>query len=312
MITLVIGDDAYKRRLAVERVVAASTVAPERIDGAELQENQLADSIAGATLFSTARLVVVTDLSQNKPVWEKLGEWVARVSDDTTLVLVEAKPDKRTKAYKAISAKATIVTAEPWTDRDAATAKKWLNGRAEQLGVALAPQQQAMILQRSTAVSDRPGGQVIDQQQIENALQSLSLVDTVTDEAIAAVLPESHSDNVFTLLEVAMGGDAGRTRELLAHLQMSADPYLTFGFIASQWSQLVAVKVTGADPATLAPQIGISPYALQKAQRQAGALSVGRVGELTELLARLDITLKTTGADPWVVIDRFVGELAKK
>ena len=57
----------------------------------------------GASLFHETRLVVLRQLSEHKELWAKLGEWARDVSADTTLVLVETKPDKRTKAYKALT-----------------------------------------------------------------------------------------------------------------------------------------------------------------------------------------------------------------
>lgn len=311
MIHLIVGTDVYKRRQIVHKLLAATPLELEKFDGQNLTENQLADCIAGATLFSNERLVIISDLSANKPLWDKLADWTGRVSSDTTLILVESSVDKRTKAYKTITKAATLHVADPWTDRQTGDAVRWVMERAKALGMVLNNAQAGNLVARATAAGERPGAYTIDQQQLEGALQSLSVLDTVTDDAITAVLPESSADNVFELMDVALGGNAARTMQLLHNLHATADPYMTLGYVESQWTQLAALKVAGESPDALAAKIGASPYILKKLQKHAAAMTHARVSELTKLLASLDIKTKTTGVEPWVVVDRFIGELCK-
>ena len=311
MIHLVVGGDAYRRRQAVQNVVKNTIITPEKFDGMDMTENQLADCIAGATLFSSERLIIISDLSQNKQLWDKLADWIQRVSSDTTLILLEDGVDKRTKAYKTIAKAATLHVADPWTDRQTGEAVRWVVARAKQLGLAVGIEQADNLVTRATAAGGKPGSYTIDQQQLEGALQSLSVLETITDDSIAVVLPESSADNVFELMDVALGGNKPRVAQLLHNLHATADPYMTFGYLASQWAQVVALKVAGESSEDLAIKIGVSPFILKKLQPHAARLSRARVGELTDLLAGLDIKAKTTGIDPWVAVVRFIGELCK-
>ncbi len=312
MIYLIIGTDAYKRRKLVQNLVKATKLSPEKFDGIELTENQLADCIAGATLFSAERLIIISDLSQYKLLWDKLADWINRVSADTTLILIESSVDRRTKAYKTIAKTATIHMADPWSDRQTGEAVRWVVTRAKELNAALSAEQAGSLVARATGMTDRPGVYAIDQQQLENALQTLSVLDVITNDSIEAVLPESTADNIFELIDVALGGNKTRVVQILHNLHATADPYMTFGFIASQWTQLVALKITGESPDTLAPKIGVSPFILNKLQKHTGKLTRVRVRELTDLLVRLDIKTKTTGVEPWVAVDRFIGELCRE
>lgn len=311
MIHLIIGTNVYKRRQIVQKIISASALTPEKFDGASLTESQLADCIAGATLFSSERLIIISDLSGNKPLWDKLADWISRVSGDTTLVLAESAADKRTKAYKTIAKAATLHTAEPWTDRQTGEAVRWVAQRAKDLGMTLSGDQAGDLVARATAMGERPGTYTIDQQQLEGALQSLAVLDTITADSIAAVLPESSADNAFELMDVALSGNKARTMQLLHNLHATADPYMTFGYIASQWTQLVALKIANETPDNLAVKIGASPFILKKLQKHVAKISLARAKELTHLLASLDIKTKTTGVDPWVATDRFIGELCK-
>jgi DNA polymerase III delta subunit len=118
MITLLTGENSFENERALQRLVAASTVSIERVDGASLEMKQLPDLLMGATLFADKRLVVIRNLSENKSLWNDFGTWLPRVSDDIHLVLVEPKPDKRTKTYKDLQKVASIQESKAWTDRD--------------------------------------------------------------------------------------------------------------------------------------------------------------------------------------------------
>lgn len=308
---LITGENIYKRREALKKITAATQLAPERYDGQELTENQLADCIAGGTLFSAQRLVIINELSVNKQLWDKMAEWLNRISQDTTLVLIEPKPDRRTRAYKTLSKAFTLVVAEHWTDRQLGEAMRWLADLAKQNDVKLTPDQLQQIISRSMMPGDRPGAYIIDQQVLANSMETLSLLDKVGDDSIDAVLPASNLDNVFELLDAALSGNKSRINELMANLHATADPYMTLGFVMSQWAQLVALRVSGEQPDILAARIGVSSFVIKKLQKHANAMAYPRLKELTELLARLDVQSKTTGADPWSLLARFVGELAK-
>ena len=102
MITLLTGENSFELREALQSIVKGFDGNAERIDGANLELRQLPDLIMGGTLFAEKRLVVISGLSNNSALWQKLPEWLPRVSDDVHLVLVDEKPDKRTVSYKSL------------------------------------------------------------------------------------------------------------------------------------------------------------------------------------------------------------------
>src|SRR5262245_17670530 len=105
VITLTGNDFAIKQAL---RAVTDRFVADfgwhgyQQVDGALFEPAALPNLLQGVSLFTTRRLVVLKDAAKNKPLWEALGNWVARVPAETTLVVVEPDLDKRTKTYKSL------------------------------------------------------------------------------------------------------------------------------------------------------------------------------------------------------------------
>lgn len=309
MIYLIVGENSYIREQELSGLVGRAASKPEIYDGSELTAPQLADCIAGGTLFAQERVVVIRDLSTNKALWETLSEWLSRVSDTTQLVLIEAKPDKRTKAYKALAAASKVIAADYMDERKRGDAVAWAKAHAKSLGVPVTSEQVGMIVSRATIPAERPGGAIIDQKLIDTALRTLSLLDAVTNDDISTLMPESLAENVFELLETALRGDNERTKALLGALQASADGYMVFGVLTSQWCQLAALKVSGASPDTLSSSIGSSAYVMRKLQPYTRLFNDLQLRGITTLLANLDVRMKTTGADPWTMIDRFIGEL---
>ena len=100
MITLLIGENSFEIQRALDDIIADFDGNVEKIEGSELQVSQLPDIFMGGSLFADKRLVVIRNLSENKSVWPVLGDWTDKISDDIHVVLVDAKPDKRTSTYK--------------------------------------------------------------------------------------------------------------------------------------------------------------------------------------------------------------------
>ncbi len=300
MLYLIIGENDYKAEQELPRLMGDS-VSPERYDGAMLTEGQLLDIVMGGTLFASSRTVIITDLSGQKDLWNKLAEWHQSIGD-TTLIMRERSVDKRTKAYKTLAKAATVVLAEPWTDRMNKEAEVWLAQLAEQHGAKLSTTQVSDMVKRAYVPSGRPGQSLIDQMQLARAISTLSVLDAISDQAIATVLPPATNDAIFALLDYAVKKDTTRTTILLADLHTSSDPYLVFAALAKQWSQLVGVLLAGSH----ARELPIHPYVLSNLQGDVEAISRNEATVLTRLAARLDEQVKRSDITPWEAVDRFV------
>ena len=306
MVYLIIGENAYIARRELALIIKKSEVEAEVFDVAELTVSQLADIVRAQTLFSTKRLVVCRDLSSNKQVWEKLAEWIDEISSDTNLVLIEAKADKRTKAYKIISKHAQIIAADQLTDRDWRQAESWLDTYVRTHKVALTRQQISDMVQRAMVPDTKPGRQLIDQQLLVTAVHSLAALPSVNDAAISTVMPETSQGTVFDILNYALTGERTKVRSLLEQLRHHDEALAVFPSLMSQWVQLVEIALVGE---RAAGELGIHPYVAQKLSDLAKRVPRERLKSITQLGARLDGEMKQSGIEPWDAIDRFVLEL---
>lgn len=301
MIRLLLGENDYELTKKVAQLKAGFNGTVERYDGANLSREQLADIFAGQTLFAVERLIVIDSPSANPDLWSGIEEWAGRLGEGTDVILVEPKPDKRTSAYKWLKKHADVQEFAAYGDRDYKAIESWLSDYAAHHGVKLTGQQLRRLV-------DRAGH---DQWVLAEAVDKLSLLDAVTDEWIDDIVQASPSENVFALFETVLNGDTRRLLDMLATLRLHEDAYRMFGLINSQALQLVAFVYGEGDAAQVASDIGAkSAYPLQKLAPYARRIDRRQAAEMIRLLAGADMRIKSSDADPWLVLENTLSRVA--
>lgn len=299
MIILLTGENSFEIDRALQKIVSNFNGQAEKYDGAELVVAQLPDLLMGATLFAAERLVIIKELSENKQVWEALSEWLPRLSDDVQLVLVDTKPDKRTKTYKAIAKEAHIQEYKPWSERDTAVAQKWVMHEAAEQGWTLDPTSARLVVERIG----------VNQWELWHALQKLAVLEQVTPQVINEVIEAQPSENVFNLFEAALNGQAQRVSAMLRTLELTEDPYMVFGLLSGQVFQLAVLAAAEVPSSDVAKAIGAHPFALSKLAPYAKSHSAHTKKILT-IFANADTAMKTSGGEPWLLIERALVQVA--
>jgi DNA polymerase-3 subunit delta len=300
MITVISGENSFENERYLRSVVAAFDGRAERIDGSELELKQLPDLLMGVSLFATKRLVVIKSLSENKALWTSLTDWLERVSPDIHLVLVETKPDKRTKTYKDLQKVADLHESKLWTDRDTAAAEQWVVAEAKQQGFALDKKCAQLVVRRAG----------MDQWLLMQALEKLAVVEQITPEVIEEIIEPNPTENVFLLFESALKGDAPKVKKMLGVLETTEDAYRLLGLLSGQAVQLAVLAVSDISSAEVAKDMGVHPYALSKLALAAKRL--GRVGakKVMSAFTEADEAAKSSAADPWLLIERALIKVA--
>ena len=301
MIRLLCGENDFELTRRLTQLKREFDGQAERYDGAELTKEQLADIFAGQTLFSLKRLVILDSPSANPDLWQSPASWLDRLSSDTELVLVESKPDKRTVAYKWFKKNTVVEEFLPISDRDMGKVLAWLEAYSATRSVSLTTVQAKRLIER--------GG--VDQWALAQAIDKLSLVDEVTNEWIDNVIEQSPTESVFALLETALNGDSKRVNEIITDLRMTEDAYRVFGLINSQLIQLVVLVYGNGDINKVASDTGAkSSYPLQKLAPYANRLTKTDANKLLEVFTNADVRLKSSDADPWLVLENSLIRVA--
>lgn len=295
MITWLLGENDFEIREALKNIETSFKGDVERVDGEDLELSGLPDIFMGMSLFARDRLVVVRGITANTVVWEKLPEWLPRISDNIHLVLVDPKADKRTSTYKAVKATADLHEFPAWGERDRTKASAWLQARAKGQGVNI-----------STAVTkyivDRVG---VNQWELASALEVVSLLDEITIDSVDNIVPPNPQENVFDIFETALMGRLDRLAGQLRVLALQEDPYKFFGLLSSQVYSLAAVSFAepGASPAK---DFAVHPFVVSKMERHADRLGRARVARILELFAKTDADIKRSRGEPWLLIEQLL------
>jgi DNA polymerase III delta subunit len=301
VIVLLTGENDFELTKKVAQLKADFGPGAERYDGSQLSGDQLANLFAGQTLFSLSRLVIIDGPSANAELWQNLLTWAARLADDTRLILVEPKPDKRTSSYKWLQKNADVQVFEPYGDRDRARLTAWATEYATQQHVDMTERQVARLIERTGN----------DQWALAHAIDKLSLLEDVTDQWIDDVVDASSSESVFALFETALNGDNDRLREMFERLRQTEEPYRVFGLVSSQVVQLATLVHGQANSEKVARDMGArSSYPLQKLAPYAARLNKAQVRDMVASFAAADRRLKSSDADPWLVLEGTLAVVA--
>jgi DNA polymerase-3 subunit delta len=301
MISLIVGENSFENERVLERLMADFDGKPESVDGETLEIKQLPDLLMGMSLFADKRLVIIKNMSANKSLWNTFEEWIGRVSDDVHVVLVDAKPDKRTKTYKVLQKNATLYESQLWSDRDSAKVEAWVLKESERLGKPL-DKKSAQALVSWVGV---------DQWALWQALQKLSLLDEVSPRVIEEMIEPNETENAFRLFEAALKGNAQQVKEILRVLQKQEDPYRLFGLVSGQSFQLLALTFGEVTDAVVASDLGIHPFAISKMSLPAKRLGTRGAKKILAHFAEADADMKTSVAEPWLLLERALLKVAK-
>ena len=294
MLSLIVGENSFESVREVTRLIQDFEGDIHRLDGTVLEVAQLPDLLMGSTLFADKKLVIIKNLSENKLLWNVLPDWLPRLSDDVHLVIVEAKPDKRTKAYKELRENAAIREFAPWTERDVARAEQWVIEEAKANGFAL-DKKSAQALVRRVGV---------EQWSLYQAIQKLAALPVVDLATIENVIEATPSENVFNLLEAALKGNAAKVRQMLQILETTEDPYRLFGLLSGQVFQLAVLGASDKPVASVASDLGAHPFALSKLAPYVNKLDREGIRKIVAAFAEADAGMKTSVTEPWLLIER--------
>ena len=300
MIYVFFGENEFSKRQKVDEVLGDRIA--RRRDGEELTIGDLRELLTGQTLFGGDEPIIITDLSQNSEVWAEFPE-IAKLSDEL-VILLETKLDKRTKTYKNLAKNATVQECASLGERQRPELVKWAIDRTKERGTKLTKKQIETLV-------DRLG---YDQLRLDNLFAQLSLLDEVTDDLIDQFVPLAKSESVFELLDATIRSDVSSIHRIISYLEMTSGDdgaYQTVGLLASQAMNLLALDLSNIDAQKVAQDFGVHPYALRQLSPLARQLDKIAALRICRILLQADMQMKTTGVEPWLLVETALMKIAK-
>lgn len=298
MIYLLTGDNTFELERRLKDLTASFDGDVERVDGEELSVDALPDLLSGVTLFSSSRLVVIKDAGKNKALWIALGDWFEKgVSND--LVLVETRPDKRTKPYKWLEKNADVTVCKELQPFEAV---RWVQAEAKARGLAMPGTLAEFFV-------DYVG---TDQWRLDGELAKVALSGKeLSEDAIRNIVEPTPQATSFELLDAAFRGQTSEMERLFETVSRDEDPYMFFGLLAGQVYALALIQTgKGARVDDIAKSTGVHPFVLRKVTGLAQNMTGASLQTVTSRLAELDSNMKSRPVEPWTQVYSFLRSLS--
>ena len=298
MLKILTGPNSWLIKRAIAELDTADT---SRYQGSELTPSELADILDAQSLFSTKRTIVIDELSANKAGWERLTELANELASDPdlTLIIIENKPDGRSKLIKQAKQAGWLIDYP--LPKDTHQATTYLEAEAQQLQLQLQPGVARMIV-------DRVG---LDTWAGHMALEKLASASaTISTELVEKYIAPSLEVNVFKVVDELFARHALAVAELIDEMdRTSANAYQFFGLISGQISNLLMIKILGKTVATT--ELKLHPFVAGKLANVANQLSLPTIKQMVSILAQTDLQLKTSGQHDWTLIKLALVQIAQ-
>lgn len=299
MIITLFGENKFELNAAKQGLAKSRTDQPVFLDGSEVTEAQLNEQLFAPSLFKENKFVIINQLSRQKDLSEWLIKSLDNVSDDDIIVLVEENLDKRTLFYKTLQKKTDF---REFKQRDSGFLRKWLQDRAKQKGGGIDAFAASELI-------DRVG---LDQWQLDLELDKLVAFSThITKDSVNEVVEPNLEVSSFALMDALFSGKHDGAKELLKDITFKSDPYEFFGLLAWQVNAiaLVAYAPSNLNGTALSKKTGLKPFVIQKSQVIARKLGKEGVKKVTAQVAALDMKLKSSGMEPWILIEQALARI---
>lgn len=307
MVTSLVGQNSFLLRSTLRKqkqkfIQENGEFSLESIDASDWEVGRLLDVVSALPFLTARRMVVVEGLASNKIAAEHIDKILESVSEETDLVFVEPKIDKRSVLYKTLKKQTALIECNEVDPRDA---PKWLVAEVKRRGGTLSIGDAMYLVGRVGA------GQQLLISELEKLLLYNKVISRKTIELLTEQAPMS---NIFDLLDAAFGGDILKALKLYEDQRaQNVDPLAIEALFVWQLHILLVVKAAGAQSAdTVAAEAGISPYVAKKTAALAQKRSYLQIKQYVRLLAAAEYEMKTLSVDSDEIMKNYIVAIGTK
>ncbi len=288
MIQTFTGSNAFTLQQALQKLVLGALKSGgdfglERLDASECSTDTIIQAVQSLPFLAPSKLVVVTNISANNQLMERIAELVDRTADELDVVLVDQKLDKRKTSYKTLQKRTKV---RDFKELDARQLSPWVVSYATSQGATIAPVAASYLVERVGA----------HQQLLAREIEKLaSYNSTISRESIELLCDRSIQSTIFSLLDAAFAGDSKRAIALYREQrQARIEPQYILAMLTWQLQSLaIAVFSEHKTEASLVGA-GLSPFSAKKALSLSRHISRFDMKRFVAELSALDLQIKTS------------------
>jgi len=285
-------------------------------DAESVTPEEFRSALMTSGFFSQKKLIVLNNYRPSAAgiKSDELVELLKPLSkEDSVVIIIREIPDKaisrasaektRGRRTKSAALKITGAKLEDFPLLTGAALEKWVNQEIKKLNGQFTP---AGLTALVAATGDDPWRLAMELEKLVLYASGQPITAAMVNDQV----PSPFRSNIFALTDAI--GLRQRDRALRAmHQELAAGthPLALLATVATHIRNLIRVKLASEQqitPATMAKQLGLHPYVVQKAQSQARYFTIDQLTDLHHRLIDLNVDIKISPVSPESLLDLFI------
>nr|WP_235840374.1 DNA polymerase III subunit delta [Corynebacterium yudongzhengii] len=300
----IVGEDEFLAERARREIIDQLSPAAERSDlrASEITAAEIIE-LTSPSLFAEDRIIVVTHAeAAGKEPLELLLKTAVDPAPGIFMIIQHTGGGRNKNLVPKFEKAATVHRADPIKQKDL---HRWASAEFQRHGVRPTPDVVNTLLE----------GVGSDLRELAGAISQL-VADTggeVTDEAVRTYYSGVAEVRGFDIADLAVAGHAAKALASTRRaLQLGHSPVALAAALGQKVGAIARLYSTrGGNARQLAGQLGMPPFAVEKAMRTARRWSGDNVSEAVIIVADLDAVAKGEGGDIEFAVENAVRRIAK-
>jgi DNA polymerase-3 subunit delta len=299
MIRTLTGKNTYKLRAFLKEITACyvqevGELGIERLDASEVDVDTILQAVQSLPFLVDKKLVIITSISQNSALLERLEELVDRTAEQVEVLLIDPALDKRKSSYKILQKQTDV---HDFVESNVRDLPAWVIEYCTEQGGVISRADANYLVERIGA----------NQDMLARELEKLVLFEPKVERRTIELLTDrTLQSTIFELLDAAFAGNRERAITLYREQRDSRiEPQYILAMLVWQLHGLALAAYAPDTQERTLVEAGLSPYSAKKVSRLAQSLTKQGVKQMIVAITELDLQIKTS-ADADAGIELFL------
>lgn len=290
---LLLGEEAYLRNQYRDKLKKAllgdgDAMNFHYFEGKDVSPGEVIDLAETMPFLAERRVLVLENTGLFAHGGEMLADYLKEPAPTAYFVFVEESADKRSKLYKAVTAKGRAVE---FKTQDEAVLQRWILGILKKEGMNITGRDLAFFLEKTGSDMENIRGE------LEKLLCYCMGRDVITAKDIEEICTKQISNQIFDMINAIAEKKQRKAMDLYYDLLTLKEPPMRILYlITRQFNMLLQVKELknkGCDASTIGEKVGLAGFIARKYVAQAARFRTADLRRAVEDCVEAEEAVKT-------------------
>lgn len=272
-----------------------------RFEGKDINPKEVIDLAETLPFFAERRVILIENSSFFKSSCEELAEYLGEPAPSTCFLFVEEEVDKRSKMYKTVKNKGTIVE---FGAQNEELLTRWILSRLKKEGKNITGSVMQLFLSKTGT----------DMGNIDRELEKLICYtmdkDVIEAKDVEAIATEQTTNRIFEMINAIAEHNKRGALDLYYDLLTLKEPPMRILYLITRQFQILFnlkdMAGKGFDNQTMAKKAGIPPFAVKRNLSQAKGFTAAQIKGALLDGAELEEAVKTGRMNDQMAVELFI------